>query len=153
VSAFPSGVTIAFLEEVAMDVLHERCAGLDVHQETVVCCLLISEPDGRCRKEFRTFGAMTGYLEALRDWLIEHGVTHVAMESTGVFLKPVHAVLEGHVEVMVSNAQHIRNGFGRRDPKRALRSSFDPASHPGPLPLGDHAAHQNFLRKCACGEG
>src|SRR3954469_8306298 len=56
-------------EEVAMDVLHERCAGLDVHQETVVCCVLISEPGGRCRKEFRTFGTMTADLEALRDWL------------------------------------------------------------------------------------
>jgi transposase len=110
VSAFPSGVTIAFLrEEVAMDVLHERCAGLDVHQETVVCCVLISEPGGRCRKEFRTFGTMTADLEALRDWLRDRGVSHVAMESTGVFWKPVYAVLEGHVEIVVGNAQHIRN--------------------------------------------
>jgi transposase len=115
VSAFPSGVTIAFLrEEVAMDVLHERCAGLDVHQETVVCCVLISEPGGRCRKEFRTFGTMTVDLEALRDWLRERGVSHVAMESTGVFWKPVYAVLEGHVEIVVGNAQHIRNVPGRK---------------------------------------
>jgi hypothetical protein len=115
VSAFPSGVTIAFLrEEVAMDVLHERCAGLDVHQETVVCCVLISEPGGRCRKEFRTFGTMTGDLEALRDWLRDRGVSHVAMESTGVFWKPVYAVLEGHDEIVVGNAQHIRNVPGRK---------------------------------------
>jgi transposase len=115
VSAFPSGVTIACLREVVtMDVLYERCAGLDVHQETVVCCVLISEPGGRCRKEFRTFGTMTGDLEALRDWLRDCGVSHVAMESTGVFWKPVYAVLEGHVEIVVGNAQHIRNVPGRK---------------------------------------
>ena len=97
-----------------MDVLHERCAGLDVHQETVVCCVLVSEPGGRCRKEFRTFGTMTADLEALRDWLRDRGVSHVAMESTGVFWKPVYAVLEGHVEIVVGNAQHIRNVPGRK---------------------------------------
>jgi Transposase len=97
-----------------MDVLHERCAGLDVHQETVVCCVLISEPGGRCRKEFRTFGTMTADLEALRDWLRDRGVSHVAMESTGVFWKPVYAVLEGHVEIVVGNAQHIRNVPGHK---------------------------------------
>src|SRR3954462_2667463 len=97
-----------------MEVLHERCAGLDVHQETVVCCVLISEPGGRCRKEFRTFGTMTVDLEALRDWLRERGVSHVAMESTGGFWKPVDAVLEGHVEIVVGNAQHIRNVPGRK---------------------------------------
>ena len=97
-----------------MDVLHERCSGLDVHQETVACCVLIGEPGGRCRKEVRTFGTMTADLEALRDWLKDRGVTHVAMESTGVFWKPVYAVLEGHVEIVLGNAQHIRNVPGRK---------------------------------------
>ena len=97
-----------------MDVLHERCAGFDVHQETVVCCLLVGTAGTRCRKEFRTFGTMTADLEALRDWLKACGVTHVAMESTGVFWKPVYAVLEGHVQIVVGNAQHIRNVPGRK---------------------------------------
>ena len=97
-----------------MDALHERCAGLDVHQETVVCCLLVGTAGTRCRKEFRTFGTMTADLEASRDWLKACGVTHVAMESTGVFWKPVYAVLEGHVQIVVGNAQHIRNVPGRK---------------------------------------
>ena len=102
-----------------MDAIIERCAGLDVHQATVVACVLIGEAGRKPHKEIRTFSTMTQDLEAMRDWLKGHGVTHVGMESTGIYWKPVHTILEGHFELIVANAHHIKNGFGRRDPKRA----------------------------------
>src|SRR6266702_5895008 len=74
--------------EVVMDVLHERCCGLDIHKKLVVACLITSGPKGAPRKEVRSFGTMTGDLLQLGDWLDEHGVTHVAMEATGVYWKP-----------------------------------------------------------------
>ncbi len=73
-----------------MDVVYERCCGLDIHKRTVVACLVVPEADGsgdRPRKEVRTFGTMTDDLLALADWLAAAGVTHVAMESTGVYWK------------------------------------------------------------------
>ena len=97
-----------------MERMIERCAGLDVHQATVVACVLINERGKRPRKELRTFGTMTHELEALRDWLAAERVTHVGMESTGVYWRPVHAVLEEHFEVIVGNARHIRNVPGRK---------------------------------------
>ena len=97
-----------------MERLVERCAGLDVHQATVVACVLINERGRRPRKELRTFGTMTHELEALRDWLVAERVTHVAMESTGVYWRPIHAVLEEHFTVIVGNARHIRNVPGRK---------------------------------------
>ncbi|HEX2173752.1 MAG TPA: IS110 family transposase [Dehalococcoidia bacterium] len=97
-----------------MEAIIERCAGLDVHQASVVACVLIGEPGRRPRKEVRTFATLTRDLEALRDWLQELGVTHVGMESTGVYWKPVHAVLEGYFELIVGNAHHIRNVPGRK---------------------------------------
>ena len=97
-----------------MERMIERCAGLDVHQATVVACILINERGKRPRKELRTFGTMTHELEALRDWLAAERVTHVGMESTGVYWRPVHAVLEEHFEVIVGNARHIRNVPGRK---------------------------------------
>ncbi len=97
-----------------MEVIIERCCGLDVHQETVVACVLIGAPGERPRKEIRTFRTMTRDLEALRDWLQELGVTHVGMESTGVYWRPVYAVLEGCFELIVGNARHIRNVPGRK---------------------------------------
>jgi transposase len=97
-----------------MQVMIERCCGLDVHQETVVACVLTGAPGLRPRKEVRTFRTMTRELEALRDWLEAMGVTHVGMESTGVYWRPVYAVLEGHFELIVGNARHIRNVPGRK---------------------------------------
>ena len=97
-----------------MQAIIERCCGLDVHKETVVACLLIGAPGEQPTKEVRTFGAMTRDLEALRDWLLEAGVTHVGMESTGVYWRPVYAVLEGHFDLIVGNARHIRNVPGRK---------------------------------------
>src|SRR3954471_12229131 len=97
-----------------MEAIVERCAGLDVHQATVVACVLIGEAGRKPRKEIRTFSTMTRDLEGLRDWLTELGVTQVGMESTGVCWKPVHAILEGYFELIVANAHHIRNVPGRK---------------------------------------
>jgi transposase len=97
-----------------MQVMTERCCGLDVHQETVVACVLVGTPGHRPRKEVRTFRTMTRELEALRAWLRAAGVTHVGMESTGVYWGPVYAVREGHFDLIVGNARHIRNVPGRK---------------------------------------
>ena len=97
-----------------MEAVVERCCGLDVHQATVVACVLAGPPGRKPRKEVRTFGTMTRDLEALRGWLAAEGVTHVAMESTGVYWKPVYAILEGHFELIVGNAHHIKSVPGRK---------------------------------------
>jgi transposase len=97
-----------------MEALIERCAGLDVHQASVVCCVLIGAPGRRPQKLLRSFGTTTRELQALRAWLAEHGVTQVGMESTGVYWKPVYAVLEGHFDLIVGNAHHIKNVPGRK---------------------------------------
>lgn len=95
-----------------MEVLYPHCAGLDVHKDTVVACARRgSEPQDR---EVRTFGTMTSDLLALADWLESQGCTHVAMEATGIYWKPVWHVLEGRVELVLANAQHIRNVPGRK---------------------------------------
>src|SRR4051794_15341732 len=100
--------------EARMQAIIERCCGLDVHQETVVACLLTGAADARARKEVRTFRTVRRELEALRDWLTAAGGTHVGMGRTGVYWRPVYAVLEGHVELIVGNARHIRNVPGRK---------------------------------------
>lgn len=97
-----------------MEIVYQRCAGLDVHKRTVVACANLLDADGKLAKQRCTFGTMTTDLIALRDWLKAHGVTHVAMESTGVFWKPIYNLLEGHLEVMVVNAQHIKAVPGRK---------------------------------------
>ena len=96
-----------------MEVLHSRCAGLDVHRDTVVGCARIAA-DGAVAQDVRTFGATTKELMALSEWLTEHGVTHVAMEATGVYWKPVWHVLEGSFELVLANAMHIKNVPGRK---------------------------------------
>ncbi len=78
-----------------METLVERGCGLDVHQATVVACLLIVRKDGKVQKQVRTFGTTTRELLSMREWLLSQGCTHVAMESTGVYWKPVYAILEG----------------------------------------------------------
>ncbi len=96
-----------------MDVVYPKCAGLDVHQETVVACARVGSGKAVTR-EVRTFGTTTPELLALSDWLAAHGCTHVAMESTGVYWKPVWHVLDGHFELVLANAMHIRNIPGRK---------------------------------------
>ena len=96
-----------------METIYPHCAGLDVHKRTVVACVRRVEPTGRACEWVQTFGTMTGDLLALSDWLAEHGVTHVAMESTGVFWKPIFNILEGHCEVLLISPQHIKQVPGR----------------------------------------
>ena len=96
-----------------MEVLHPRCAGLDVHKDSVVACTRIQDgPTARRRVE--TFGTTTTALLALSDWLSEQGVTQVAMEATGVYWKPVWHVLEGSFELVLANPMHIKNVPGRK---------------------------------------
>ncbi len=97
-----------------MEVLYARCAGVDVHKKTVVVCRIIPGPDGKPIKEIRTFTTMTRDLLALSDWLAEGGVTHVAMESTGVYWKPVYNLLEGTFTLLLVNAAHIKQVPGRK---------------------------------------
>ena len=96
-----------------MEVIHSRCAGLDVHQKTVVACARVVE--GRSvQQDVRTFSTTTAGLLELSDWLSGHGCTHVVMESTGVYWKPVWYVLEGAFELVLANAGHVRNVPGRK---------------------------------------
>jgi transposase len=93
-----------------MQVIYERCCGLDVHKKAVTACVIT--PVGR---QTRTFSTMTSGLLKLADWLLEEGVTHVAMESTGVYWKPVYNLLEGlGMEILVVNAQRIKAVPGRK---------------------------------------
>ena len=96
-----------------MEVLHQRCAGLDVHKATVVGCLRVQE-HGRVRHEVRRWGTTTAELLALGDWLRQAGCTHVAMEATGVYWKPVWHILEGELDLLLANPAHIRNVPGRK---------------------------------------
>jgi transposase len=97
-----------------MQVLYPCCAGLDVHKDTVVAGVRRRDNRGKAHEEVRTFGTMTGQLLALADWLAEAGVTHAAMESTGVYWKPIYHVLEGRFELLLVNAQHIKQVPGRK---------------------------------------
>ncbi|MDO8690819.1 MAG: IS110 family transposase [Dehalococcoidia bacterium] len=92
-----------------MQVVHERCSGVDVHKKTLLASVITPE-----RQETRTFGTMTKQLLEMADWFSENGVTHVAMESTGVYWKPVYNLLEGSFTVLVVNAQHIKAVPGRK---------------------------------------
>jgi transposase len=95
-----------------MQVLYPRCAGLDVHKDTVVACVrCVSEPE---HHETRSFATTTRGLLALGEWLVEHGCSHVAMEATGIYWRPVWHVLEGQAELVLANAQHIKNVPGRK---------------------------------------
>src|SRR6266702_8507573 len=90
-----------------MDVVYARCCGIDIHKKIAVACVIVSETKGRARKETRTFGTMTDDLLALADWLATEGVTHVAMESTGVFWKPIFNLLEDHFQLLLVKARDI----------------------------------------------
>src|SRR5262247_4866895 len=97
-----------------MDVMYSCCCGLDVHKKTVAACLITSTEGPEPVKEIRTFRTMTADLLALADWLEEKGCTHVTMESTGVYWRPVYNLLEGSVELSVVNAQHVKMVPGRK---------------------------------------
>jgi transposase len=97
-----------------MEQLIERCCGLDVHKKTVTACMRIPGSDGGAREVVRTFGTTTHELLVVHDWLRANGVTHVAMESTGVYWKPVYYVLEDSFTVLLVNAAHLKRVPGRK---------------------------------------
>jgi transposase len=97
-----------------MDVILERCAGLDVHQATVMACIRQPGPTRERAQVLHTFATTTPALLTLRDWLLAQGVTHVAMESTGVYWKPVYYALEDAFEVLLVNATHLSKVPGRK---------------------------------------
>jgi transposase len=112
-----------------MDPIVECCAGLDVHQATVVACVNSGASNKRSGKEVRTFGTTRAALEEMRDWLATSGCTLVAMESTGIYWHPVYAALEGHFDLIVGNAQHIKNVPGRKTDVKDCEWISDLARH------------------------
>ena len=125
-----------------MDVVYRCCCGIDVHKNSVTACVLWAETEGKSRQEKRMFGTFTQDLLALSDWLQARGVTHVAMESTGVYWKPVWHILEGQFELLLVNAQHVKAIPGKKTDRKdsawlaellqhgLLKSSFVP---PAPI--------------------
>ncbi len=97
-----------------MEAIYRCCAGADVHSKTVVVCIRRVDEKREVHKETRTFGTMTRELLDLSDWLREQGVTHLAMESTGVFWKPIYNILEGQFEIVLVNARQVKNVPGRK---------------------------------------
>jgi transposase len=122
-----------------MQVKYERCCGIDVHKDTVVACVIVSGSGGHVQKATRTFATTTGELTTLTQWLTAKGCTHVAMESTGVYWKPVYNLLEGAFEMLVVNAAAIKKFGDKTDVTDAewladllrhglLRGSFIPSA-------------------------
>jgi transposase len=112
-----------------VEVVYERCCGLDLHKQTVVACLIVPGPDTVPRKQVRTFGTMTDDLLQLADWLTAGGCTHVAMESTGVYWKPIYNLLEGSFELLLVNARHIKQVPGRKTDVRDCEWIADLLQH------------------------
>src|SRR5215831_16763623 len=107
-----------------MRIVYSRCCGLDVHKKSISACLLIADGKGGAQQqEIRHFGAMTRDLLRLSDWLSANQVTHVAMESSGVYWKPVWNILEEHYTILLVNAQHVKaSPEGRQTPRIASGS-------------------------------
>jgi transposase len=97
-----------------MEVVHERCCGLDIHKKLIVACVMVPGSGGQPRKQIRTFGTMSDELQQLSTWLAEQGVTHVAMESTASYWKPIYNVLEERYDLLLVNAQHLKAVPGRK---------------------------------------
>jgi transposase len=97
-----------------MDAIYDNVAGLDVHQKTIVTCVRKRQPQGGITEQVRTFGTMTGELLQLSDWLTQQGVTHVAMESTGVLWKPVWNILDGQFQLLLVNPVELKRVPGRK---------------------------------------
>ena len=112
-----------------MERVYERCCGVDVHKKMVVACLITPDAQGQRCKEVKTFRTTTQDLLLLRDWLLGEGCTHVAMESTGVYWKPVYNLLEGGLELLVVNARHIKAVPGRKTDVRDAEWIADRLQH------------------------
>lgn len=143
-----------------MDILYPHCAGLDIHKKTVVASRIQQDASGKPQQQTRTFPTMTADLLRLLDWLEEGQVTHVAMESTGEYWRPIYNLLEGHFELLVVNAKHVKNVPGRKtDVKDAewlaqllqmglLKASFVPPA--GQRAMRDLTRHRStFIRERA----
>ncbi len=151
-----------------MEVVYPRCAGLDIHLKTVAACRITVDGRGKVAREVRTFRTMTADLLALSRWLAEGEVTHVAMESTGVYWKPVFNLLEHNFHLLLVNAQHIKAVPGRKTDVRdcewiaallrhgLLKASFVPERYQRELReltryratlIGERAAEVNRLQK------
>ena len=138
-----------------MQVLYPCCSGLDIHKKFVVACVMTTNAEGQVQKESRTFSTMTQDLLALLDWLHAAGCTHVAMESTGSYWRPVYNLLEGQFTLLVGNAYHMKTVPGRKtDVKDAewiadllrhglIRGSFIPA--PAQRQLRDLTRYRTHL--------
>jgi transposase len=123
----------------AMDILFTNVAGLDIHKKTIMACVRVVDQQGKARQEVRTFGTVTRDLLAMADWFRDRGVTHVAMESTGVYWKPVWNVLDGAFELLLVNPRELKQAPGRKSDLKdcqwiaqllqcgLLRSSFVPS--------------------------
>jgi len=151
-----------------MDTLFDRVAGLDVHLKRIQCAVRLSQPSGKPTKQVRSFGTMTRDLRALADYLQASGVTHVAMEATGVLWKPVWNVLEGRFTLLLVNPRHLKKVPGRKTdvtdaewiaqllqcgllrgsfvPARALRDLRDLTRHRAQL-AGEHTRVANRIHK------
>jgi len=112
-----------------MELLYERCAGLDVHKKNVKACFASPGEGGKRQKETRTYLTMTQDLLEMRDWLKEQGCTHIAMEATGVYWKPIYNLLEGDFEILVVNAHHIKTVPGRKTDVKDAEWIADLLSH------------------------
>src|SRR6266849_7931375 len=97
-----------------MQVIYPRCAGLDVHEKTVVATAMLTQDDGKVQQMQRTFRTMTADLLALNDWLDQHQIQVVAMESTGIYWRPVFTILEEGRTIILVNARHMKAVPGRK---------------------------------------
>jgi transposase len=97
-----------------MEAIIQRCCGIDVHKKSITVCLTTGQPHEEPTETVKTFSTMTRDLLACRDWLVSEGCTHVAMESTGVYWKPVFNILEDSMEVILANARNVKNVPGRK---------------------------------------
>lgn len=116
-------------EEAIVQVTYPRCAGIDVHQKTATVCVRILDQSRRAPSETRTFRTMTADLLEMKGWLAEHGCTHVAIESTGVYWRPVFNVLEDQFTVVLANAHHVKAVPGRKTDVRDAEWLADLLQH------------------------
>ncbi len=97
-----------------MEVIYEKCCGIDVHKKTATACIMISNGNRIIKKEIRTYTTMTCDIEKMRDWFKEEGVAHIAIESTGIYWRPLYNILEEDFEIILANARHVKNVPGRK---------------------------------------
>ena len=101
-----------------MRTVYQVCCGIDVHKKNLVACLIAVDEEGHEQRTIREYATVTRALLELADWLTESGCSHGAMESTGVYWKPVYNLLEGQCEILVVNAQHLKHVPGRKTDAR-----------------------------------